>query len=222
MLISKKKVLSLEHINFKNLTIMKKLFLFAVLALFSFMNINAQGESESNDGSPYGWSKGDVYLSGAVGIWSTKMGDSKENQFTAMPQGGFLVTDHIAVGAQFGYMSSKSEVNNNVTSETNTFMAGAYGKWLCSPETQFTPYLGVGFNYLNEKEKVSDITYDGFEFGAGAGLLFSLNEHFVIGANYAIASYSTLKSNVDGAESRNTFTAGLDWKQLDFSLGYRF
>ena len=107
---------------------MKKLFLFAALALFGFINANAQGESENNDGSPYGWSKGDVYLSGSVGIWSTKMGDSKDNQFNIMPQAGFLVTDHIAVGAQFGYMSSKSETNSNTTSETNTFMAGAYGK----------------------------------------------------------------------------------------------
>jgi outer membrane protein W len=150
------------------------------------------------------------------------MGDSKDNQFNIMPQAGFLVTDHIAVGAQFGYMSSKSETNSNTTSETNTFMAGAYGKWICSPDTQFTPYLGVGFNYVNEKEKVSDITYDGFEVGAGAGLIYGLNEHFYLGANYALLSYSTLKSDVDGADARNTFNFGLDWKQLSFSLGYRF
>jgi outer membrane protein len=200
---------------------MKKIFLFTVLVIFT-LNINAQGEDETNNDSNYGWSKGDMYISGSVGLWSQKFGEEKENQFNIMPQFGMLVTDHIAVGAQVGYMSYKSEFDGTTTDESNTFMIGAYGKWLCMPENRFTPYLGVGLNYLSENDKQNDVKYSGIDVGAGAGIIYGLNEHFYLGANYALLSYSTLKADTDGAESLNTFNIGLDWKQLNFSLAYRF
>ena len=199
---------------------MKKLFLFAALALFAF-NVNAQ--DEDNDSNGYGWSKGDIYISGSVGIMSTSFGDAKDNGFTFMPQVGFLVSDNVAIGGQLGFMSNNSEdTGGNTVSESNTFMVGAYGKYLFTPEDRFTTYLGAGLNYMSEKDKISDVTYDGFEIGAGWGLVYGLNDNFFIGANHTLLSYSTFKSDIDGAESVNTFNLGLDWKSLNFSLGYKF
>lgn len=196
---------------------MKKLVLIAAALLFSF-NMAAQLEDEPN----FGWVKGDGYFSGSVGFSTSKQADFKSNSLNLMPSAGFLVTDNFAVGAQLGFMTNKNEFEGNTTGEVNTFMAGAYGKWLCKPEKQLTPYLAVGFNYVTENDKINEIKYNGFEIGAGAGLLYSLDEDWFIGANYSVASYATLKGDFDGAEATNTFNIGLDWKQLSFALGRRF
>ena len=201
---------------------MKKLFLFAALALFAF-NAHAQEGNETDGEGNIGWSKGDIYLSGSFGVWSSKTGDFKDNQFNIMPSAGYFFTDHIAAGVQVGYMSSKSEApGGSTTSEMNTFMIGAGGKYICRPNKQFTPYVGLGFNYMSTKDDISDVTTDGFEVGLGAGLVYGLSEHWYIGANYGVLSYATSEPDVDGAESTDVFTFGLDWKELNFTLAYQF
>ena len=199
---------------------MKKILLFTVLLVFGY-TANAQEEETNSDG--YGWSKGDVYISGSVGIWSPRPGDAKDNSFNIMPQVGFLVSDNIAIGGQLGFMSYTSDDSRGDTIEdANTFMIGAYGKYLFSPQNRLNPYLGVGFNYMSSKYDIGDYKSNGFEIGAGAGLIYALCESFYIGANYGILSYSTEKPDFDDAESTDTFTLGLDWKNLNFSLAYRF
>ena len=206
---------------------MKKLFLFATLALFA-LNVNAQGENESNDESSVGWSKGDMYISGSVGLTSMTFGDDKENEFNIMPQFGMFLSDNIAAGVQVGYMSYKEEGSSNVTfNENNTIMIGAYGKYICRPNERFTPYIGLGVNYMSTsydhfQGNPADFKEDGFQVGVGAGLVYGLSDHWWIGANHAGLSYTTVKADTDNAESRDTFDIGLNWKELNFSLAYKF
>ncbi len=84
---------------------MKKVLLSAV-ALLAFGFANAQEEKSTNGG----FSKGDVFVSGAVSFGSTKSGDFKQSNFTVAPKVGYFVTENIAVGASVGFQSLKFNI----------------------------------------------------------------------------------------------------------------
>ena len=80
---------------------MKKVLLSAV-ALVAFTFANAQEGEKSANG---GFSKGDVFVTGAVTFGSTndKDFDVKTNGFEIAPQVGYFLTENIAIGGKIGY-----------------------------------------------------------------------------------------------------------------------
>lgn len=75
---------------------MKKVIL-SVAAVFAFGFASAQETTEG------GFSKGDLFISGAVGFGSEKTGDLKTNDFIVAPKAGYFVTNNIAVGLAVGF-----------------------------------------------------------------------------------------------------------------------
>ena len=88
---------------------MKKIILTAV-ALLAFGFANAQEGEKSANG---GFSKGDVFVTGAVTFGSTndKDFDVKTNGFEIAPQVGYFLTENIAIGGKLGFASYKEEMN---------------------------------------------------------------------------------------------------------------
>ena len=126
---------------------MKKLFLFATLALFA-LNVNAQEESAttSTDGTG-GFAKGDVYLSGSVGINSTKQDDLKSNNFVFMPSVGYFLSENIALELGLSIGSAENEAED----KTNTFGADLGARYFFTPASQFSFTVGAGFGYASTK-----------------------------------------------------------------------
>ena len=92
---------------------MKKIIL-TVAAVFAFGFANAQDKKESSEG----FSKGDVFVTGAFSLGSTndKNAEVKTSSFEIAPQLGYFVSENIAIGLKVGYSSDKTKSSVATTS----------------------------------------------------------------------------------------------------------
>jgi outer membrane protein len=81
---------------------MKKI-IFTVAVVFSFGSANAQDVETKG----LGFSKGDAFISGSMGINSEKEEDFKSTGFEIESKIGFFVTENIAIGSKLGFASYK-------------------------------------------------------------------------------------------------------------------
>lgn len=195
---------------------MKKVLLSAV-ALLAFGFANAQEEEKGNGG----FSKGSMFVSGAVGFDSSKQGDAKANEFTFSPAFGYFVTENIALGARLNVVSGENEAET----KNSEFGADVFGRYYFTPASQFSVFgeLAVGFG--SEKEEFvggGEDKYNSFGVNAGVGVSYFLNSNFAIEAGWAGLGYNSRKADVSGADARNTFDLGVDMSAISFGLLYKF
>ena len=203
---------------------MKKVLLSAV-ALLAFGFANAQ-EEKANEG----FAKGDVFVSGAVTLNSSKKGDFKTNSFEIAPKVGYFVTENIAVGASIGFSSDKVEEGD---SATNTGLGlGAFGRYYFTPASKFSLFAELGIDYTSFDEEFdaeSGTVYaSSFEskelgFGLGAGMNYFVSSNFSIEAGVAVLGYSSNDNGGgSGVDKTNTFSFGGDWRAVTFGVNYKF
>jgi len=186
---------------------MKKIVL-AAIAVMGFSFANAQTT---------GFSKGDVFVSGAVGIGSEKTGDSKSNAFVLVPQVGYFVSENIAIGAKLGFASTKEGDN-----KTNDFTVGAFGRYYFTPASQFSLYGQAGLDFTNSKEKPSDFKSNEVGANVGVGLSYFLSNHFAIEATWVGLGFSSNNNGGKGADKTNSFNFGTDLRDVRFGVSYKF
>ncbi len=201
---------------------MKKVLLTAV-ALFAFGFANAQDASTGE-----GFSKGNVFVSGGVGISSEKTGDAKTNGFNFSPKAGYFVTENIAVGLALGFASTKDQDD---TKDTN-FSAGAFGRYYFTPSSKFSVFGQLGVNVSNTKheevvtilgtEATIESKANGFDVKLAPGVSYFLSNNFAIEASFGALGYETTKPDADGADSTDTFGLNLDLSSINFGLVYKF
>lgn len=202
---------------------MKKVIL-SVAAVFAFGFANAQ-ETVSE-----GFSKGDVFINGAIGFGSTKTGDFKTNDFVVAPKAGYFVTDNIAVGVALGYESSKLDFGTDLTN--STFSVGAFGRYYFTPASKFSIFGELGLNYNSYDNEYAvdldgmlvpaDSKGDGFGVAIAPGVSYFVAKNFALVASFGILSYNSSKPDFDGAEKTNTFNFGLDTRDIRLGLVYKF
>ncbi len=195
---------------------MKKLLLTA-LAIVSFVSANAQDETTS------GFTKGDAFISGSVGFASEKTGDNKDNAFIISPRIGYFISENIAIGARIGYQSLKQE-EGSLENKTNTFNAGAFGRYFFTPSNKFSVFAELGADYLtrNFDNGTTDTTFNGFGIGGGPGVSYFIGNHFALEASWGALSYTTVKADVDGAESTDNFELSVGLEDITLGLVYKF
>ena len=204
---------------------MKKVLLSAV-ALLAFGFANAQEEEKGNGG----FAKGDVFVSGAVTLGSSKTGDFKANAFEIAPKVGYFVTENIAIGASVGLQSLKFD--DGAADATNSGLGlGAFGRYYFTPADKFSLFAELGFDYTSFDEEFDAETgtvYRGsFEskeigLGLGAGMNYFVSSNFSIEAGVAVLGYSSNDNGGDGADKTNTFSFGGDWRAVTFGVNYKF
>lgn len=203
---------------------MKKVLLSAV-ALLAFGFANAQ-EEKANEG----FAKGDVFVSGAVTLNSSKTGDFKTNSFEIAPKVGYFVTENIAVGASIGFSSDKVEEGD---SATNTGLGlGAFGRYYFTPASKFSLFAQLGFDYMSYDNEfgvdtdgslfATDSESKEVGFGLGAGMNYFVSSNFSIEAGVAVLGYSSNDNGGNGAEKTNAFSFGGDWRAVTFGVNYKF
>lgn len=205
--------------NFKLITIMKKIIL-SVAAIFAFGFANAQ-ETVSE-----GFTKGDVFISGAIGFGSTKTGDFKTNDFVVAPKVGYFVTENIALGLAVGYESSKVDTGA-ADATNNTFSVGAFGRYYFTPASKFSLFGQLGVNYNSydfefNDSGLGDAKGDGFDIAIAPGVSYFITKNFALEATFGILGYETTKPDADGAEKTNAFSLGLDTRDITLGLVYKF
>ncbi|MFC5195817.1 outer membrane beta-barrel protein [Bizionia hallyeonensis] len=197
---------------------MKKLLFTAAIAVIGFTNVNAQNDNDQTTG----FAKGDIFISGSVGFGSEKIADDKANVFEIAPQAGFFVTENIAVGAKLGYISRKAESGPVDTVDMGTLSAGVFGRYYFTPDSQFSVFGELGVDYRSTDDKLADVKTDGFAVGVAPGVSYFISKSFALEASFGILGYTTEKADFDGAESYDTLSFGLNLRDINFGLVYKF
>jgi len=197
---------------------MKKVIL-TVAAIFAFGFANAQETTEG------GFANGDVFITGAVGFESSKTGDAKTNGFEVAPSVGFFVSPNIALGGRLGYESANEEAFE-LDRTISTFTIGAFGRYYVTPASKFSVFgeLFAGYrtskfedNIINEEAKSN-----GFTIQVAPGVSYFLGKNFAIEATWGVLGYATDKPDFDGAESTDNFAFGLNMRDINLGLIYKF
>ncbi|MFY8069502.1 MAG: porin family protein [Flavobacterium sp.] len=199
---------------------MKKL-LFSAVALVAFGFVNAQEKSNG------GFSKGDVFASGAVGFGSSKTDDVKSSSFTFAPAVGYFVTENIAAGARLNFGSASEDVfqgTQMVEEKTSSFGLEAFARYYYTPASQFSVYGELAIGVGSEKTEVGTGEYKEKTFGvnAGVGVSYFLNSNFAIEAGWAGLGYNTNDNGGNGAPKTNDFGLNVDLSSVNFGLVYKF
>lgn len=202
---------------------MKKLLVVGAVALFA--TVNAQETSTE------GFAQGSTFITGAVGFGSDKTGDAKTNEFTISPSVGYFVTSNIAIGARVGFTSAKvsDEVANvNVEEKTDAFTAGVFGRYYWMPASKFSIFAELGADYGTSKSTTKtplgdfESKFNGFNIGFAPGINYFLNKNFALEAKWGVLGYSSVKPDVDGAISTNSFDFGVNLSDINLGLVYKF
>lgn len=197
---------------------MKKIILSAV-AVMAFGFANAQDSA--------GFAKGDTFISGAVGISSSKTGDLKESELNIVPRVGYFATDNIAVGATIGFTSQKETNEFGDDQELSTIGFGVFGRYYATPASNFSLFGELGVNYESAKfddgiDGTDDDKANGFNIAVAPGVSYFISKHFAFEASIGVLSYGSVKPDADGAESTNNFEFGLGLEDLTIGLVYKF
>ncbi len=196
---------------------MKKVLLSAV-ALLAFGFANAQEEKSANGG----FSKGDVFVTGAVTLSSTSMDEDKSSSFEIAPQVGYFLTENIAIGGKIGYSSEKAENAFGDTEDMAGFTVGAFGRYYFTPASQFSLFGQLGLDYASMEDKLADYKVNAFGAGLGFGMNYFVSSNFSIEAGVGVLGFASAKADVSGAEAANTFQFGGDWRAVTFGVNYKF
>ncbi|HLP65362.1 outer membrane protein [Flavobacterium sp.] len=199
---------------------MKKLVL-TVAAVFAFGFANAQDKKED---SGAGFSKGDLFVSGAVGFGSEKTGDLETSGFTFSPALGYFVTENIALGARLDFTSSTESEPGVDDTDTSRFGAEVFGRYYWTPASQFSVFgeLAVGFGSNKVEQGPAEFKTKDFGINAGVGVNYFLSDNWSIEAGWAGLGYNTNDNGGDGAEKTNSFGLAIDLTAINFGLNYKF
>jgi len=193
---------------------MKNFFLTAI-AVCTFTFMNAQED---------GFSKGDIFISGSFGLNSQSTGDIKNSSFQFTPRVGFFVADNIAVGARLGFTSGKQEVPFTEELKTSAINAGAFGRYYFTPSSKFSIFGEFGLEYASSKQEQgnTELKINGFGVNVGPGVSYFLSDHFALEAFWGAIAYATAKPDVDGAESTDAISFGVNLDDINLGLVYKF
>lgn len=201
---------------------MKKL-LFSIAALAAFGFAQAQEGTATS-----GFSKGDVFVSGAVGYSSEETVDLKTTEFQIVPRVGYFVSENFAIGAQLGYISREYPLSTEfgyVDVKNSGFQAGAFARYYSTPASAFSFFGQLSATYASVKTEVDggeDFKTNGFEFGVAPGISYFVSDHIALETTFGMLGYSSVKPDVDGAESTDTFNLNLDLTNVTFGIIYKF
>jgi len=196
---------------------MKKIIL-TVAAVFAFGFANAQDKKESSEG----FSKGDVFVTGAFTVSSAKTGDAKDNTFEFEPRVAFFVTENIALGAKVGFGSDKESTGSVTTKDMSSFKGGVFGRYYFTPASKFSLFANLGLDFSNMKNKLSSGKNNEMTFGLGAGMNYHLSNHFSLETMVGVLSFNSNDNGGNGATKTNTFNFGGDWRAVSFGVNYKF
>ena len=201
---------------------MKKIIL-TVAAVFVLGFANAQDKKAS---AGEGFSKGDVFVTGAFTIGSTnnKNTEVKTSSFEIAPQVNYFLTENISLGAKIGYSSDKTKNSSATTNDMSTVAFGLAGRYYFTPASKFSLFTQLGFDYTSTTDNLSDpkVKSNGFNVAFAPGLNYFVSKNFSIESKIAVLGFGSSKSNQTGDNGSSSFNFGGDWRAVSFGVNYKF
>lgn len=179
---------------------MKKLFVIAAMAAFSFANAQ----------------KGTVLVAGHVGFSSEKSeptgSEETTNSFEFAPKVGYQFHDNWTVGIEAGIGTAKSEESNAVETEenkVNAFSAGAFVRYTRPLTDIFSVFADLGVGFQNEKyttsssATVGDVVTstsstskaNGMYIGITPAVLVNVKNGFALNFSFGGLGYETMNTD---------------------------
>lgn len=188
--------------------------------MLSLCMLAAVGVANAQDG----FSKGNTFITGSLGISSTndKDADEKDNSTGINLGVGHFLTDNIAVGVGLGFGSSKSTDATTTTAESSTLAFGAFGRYYFSPKSKFSMFGHLGVNYATANNKLAKVKVNGMDIFAAPGFNYFVSKNLALEAVIGRIGYSSAKSDVTGAKGSSSFDFGIDLTSITFGMNLRF
>lgn len=189
--------------------------------------------------------KGDMYISGALGIsggntstsvsagsQTTKTKDPSSFTFQIEPQFGYFVLDRLEVNLSIGYSLTRSEPNSNSTSDKNfydftnlfTIAPGvSYYLPVCD-RLWYTPAFQIGVGFGNYKSQLNASTTEKAgltTFGLGLSLLkfeFRPCDHLGIALSAGDLSYTLTHTKYEDTINDSTVKTVSNTNSVDLGL----
>lgn len=187
---------------------MKKLLFTAAIAVLGFTNVNAQEEAKT-----FGFDQGDIFLEGNIGFNSSNdknAPEEKSSSFNISPKLGFFISEDLAIGGRVSFNSSKTEVDGNDTSDFSGFGAGAFARYyFLDLGERFKTFTEFGVGYNSQNNKIADSKFNTIGAGLDLGINYFVTEKIALSFGLRnVLSFSSGKSDADGAEAQTNFGFG--------------
>ncbi|MGV9002857.1 hypothetical protein [Flavobacterium sp.] len=175
---------------------MKKLFLFAGIALLSF-NAHAQEENKGLEGT---W-----WAAGQVSFSSQKTGDAKTTSNMILPIVGKFISPSVTVGVGLGTINGKTDNGFAITSETNTIVIKPLIRkyWNISGGLFF--YGQAALPIMFGKDKIADSKTSSFALEVAPGFDYIVNKWLTVETSFTIFNVGTSTSTPNIGEKTTTF-----------------
>jgi hypothetical protein len=200
---------------------MKKL-VFTAIAVFSLTFVNAQEEKQKESKNGVGFTKGDVFLTGSLGLHSYQ---DDQKGFNVAPSLGYFVSENIAIGTRVGYFSRTFE--NSSLSKVDNISADVFGRYYFKPSATFSIFTELNAGFFNSTVETinnnitSTYKSDGFRAGINPGISYFVSNHFAIEANFGLLNFTSNNPDSNGGPTTNNINFGLNLSSLNFGLIYK-
>ena len=206
---------------------MKKLLFLTAIAVLTFNSSNAQeevvvlvDETVVVVNTPTGFAKSDLYVSGAVGFNTMKVGDADGTYgWEVSPSVGYFLTDNIALEAGLTFEGSDADYSFN-------WGANLGARYFVSAAKPFSFTVGAGFGYKNTQFSdgviaPGDYSTNFMEFAVKPGLNYFVSDSFALTATMFSLGINSTKTDLPNADATTRISLGLDWRNIMIGLTYK-
>ena len=112
--------------------------------------------------------------------------------------------------------------------KTNAFSVEAFGRYYMTPASKFSFFGELAVNYGTSKTEVETPLGDiesksnGFGVQVAPGVSYFLNSNLAIEATFGALKYNTVDPDAEGADSTDSFELGLNLRDINFGIVYKF
>ena len=171
------KLLNLSY-NFKTKNKMKKILLFAGIALMSLT-------ASAQDGLKGAW-----FATAQVGYTQTKTGDAKDTNMTILPIVGTFVTPSVAVGVAVGNVSMKSETAGTTTMDASLLVVEPLARKYYNVAGSLYFFGQAALPIISGKEKESDLKVSQFGVALSSGFDYFVTKSLSVEFSYNLVNFS--------------------------------
>jgi hypothetical protein len=196
----------------KRKTVMKKLIIFLFVVFGVFVSASAQ-------------KAGKIWVGGSIGFESAEVKDGDDyTNYKFFPELGYVVNDKISVGISIGFQ--QQEINLETLSsndEVEVVSVSPFLRYSMLKSSFCGFFVDAGVEYVQAKNKDTDVKITGFGIGLHPGIAFNVSEKIQLTAKVGYFGYQTFDLKTNGRKATlNAFGLDLDLSEALFGVNFIF
>ena len=171
--------------------------------ILSIVTVLAFGLANAQDQKDFGFSKGDVYVSGS---FSTSSKSGQESKITFAPSASLFISNNISLNALYAI---------EMVAGQSTTHAVAGASYHFNADKQFSSNIGLGIGVTTG----TGYSATGTDLSLAYGVKYFVSNHFLLSADVAALKYKLIK-NGEGPYKSADF--GINFSNVALGLAYKF